>query len=151
MRNPFANHGLRRCQLIRYAPWHSGSARRRGEPSSTSTSPSHLKCTDMSSLQRRISRNCVYQMRVRRFTSSRLSCVSPAKMTAPHDPLPGHHRYAEPVMAPAPADDSTPPLPRRGLLDRNWQNALVLLLTVLSGFALLWVLWQMVSSIATTF
>ena len=53
-------------------------------------------------------------------------------------------------MAPAPADDSTPPLPRRGLLDRNWQNALVLLLTVLSGLALLWVLWQMVSPIAHT-
>jgi predicted PurR-regulated permease PerM len=47
------------------------------------------------------------------------------------------------------ADDATP-LTRRGLLDRDWQKALVVLLTVLAGLALLWVLWQVVSPILHT-
>ena len=41
-------------------------------------------------------------------------------------------------------------LPRRGLLDRDWQKALVVLLTLLAGVAFLWVLWQIVSPILHT-
>src|SRR5947209_2094661 len=37
------------------------------------------------------------------------------------------------------------PLPRRGVLERDWQKALVVLLTLLAGLALLWVLWQVLS------
>jgi len=48
------------------------------------------------------------------------------------------------------AADTPPGLPRRGLLDRDWQKALVVLLTVLAGLALLWVLWQVLSPISHT-
>ena len=41
-------------------------------------------------------------------------------------------------------------LPQRGLLDRDWQKALVVLLTLLVGLALLWVVWQVVSPILHT-
>jgi predicted PurR-regulated permease PerM len=47
------------------------------------------------------------------------------------------------------ADDAAP-LPRRGLLDRDWQKALVVLLTLLAGVALFWVVWQVVSPILHT-
>jgi predicted PurR-regulated permease PerM len=49
-----------------------------------------------------------------------------------------------------PPDEETLPLPRRGLLDRDWQKALVVLLTLLAGIAVLWVLWQVVSPILHT-
>ena len=42
------------------------------------------------------------------------------------------------------------PLPRRGLLDRDWQKALIVLLTLLAGVAVLWVVWQIVSPILRT-
>jgi len=42
------------------------------------------------------------------------------------------------------------PLPRRGLLDRDWRKALVILLTVLACVALLWVVWQVISPILHT-
>jgi predicted PurR-regulated permease PerM len=42
------------------------------------------------------------------------------------------------------------PLPRRGLLDRDWQKALVVLLTLLASVAVLWVAWQVVSPILHT-
>ena len=41
-------------------------------------------------------------------------------------------------------------MPNRGLLDRDWQKALVVLLTLLASLALLWVLWQVVSPILHT-
>lgn len=49
----------------------------------------------------------------------------------------------------APAD-ATLPLARRGLLDRDWQKALIVLLTLLAGVAVLWVVWQIVSPILHT-
>jgi predicted PurR-regulated permease PerM len=42
------------------------------------------------------------------------------------------------------------PLPRRGLLDRDWQKALVVLLRLLASLAVLWVVWQIVSPILHT-
>jgi predicted PurR-regulated permease PerM len=42
------------------------------------------------------------------------------------------------------------PLPRRGLFDRDWQKALVVLLTMLAALALLWVIWQVISPISHT-
>ncbi len=42
------------------------------------------------------------------------------------------------------------PLPRKGLMERDWQKVLVALLTVLAGLALLWVLWQMIRPIQHT-
>jgi predicted PurR-regulated permease PerM len=42
------------------------------------------------------------------------------------------------------------PLPRSGLLDRDWQKVLVVLLTLLAGVALFWVLWQVISPILHT-
>src|SRR5579859_3972212 len=42
------------------------------------------------------------------------------------------------------------PLPRRGLLDRDWQKALIVLLTLLASVAVVWVLWQIVSPILHT-
>ncbi len=55
------------------------------------------------------------------------------------------------VAAPAgasPVDHA--PLPRRGLLDRDWQKALVVQLALLAGLALLWVLWQVISPLLHT-
>jgi predicted PurR-regulated permease PerM len=46
--------------------------------------------------------------------------------------------------------DATLPLPRRGLLDRDWQKALIVLLTILATVAVLWVIWQIVSPILHT-
>jgi predicted PurR-regulated permease PerM len=46
--------------------------------------------------------------------------------------------------------DAGTPLPRQGLLDRDWQKALVILLTLLAGVAALWVIWQVVSPILHT-
>jgi predicted PurR-regulated permease PerM len=48
------------------------------------------------------------------------------------------------------SQDMSLPLPRRGLLDRDWQKALIILLTLLAGVALLWVLWQVLSPILHT-
>ena len=42
------------------------------------------------------------------------------------------------------------PVPRQGLLDRDWQRLLVFLLTLLAGVAVLWVVWQIVSPILHT-
>jgi predicted PurR-regulated permease PerM len=47
------------------------------------------------------------------------------------------------------ADDAAL-LPRRSLLDRDWQKALLILLTVLAGLALSWVIWQVISPILHT-
>src|SRR5579872_7077853 len=52
----------------------------------------------------------------------------------------GREAAAEPAL----------PLPRRGLLDRDWQKALIVLLTLLAGVAVLWVVWQIVSPILHT-
>jgi predicted PurR-regulated permease PerM len=41
-------------------------------------------------------------------------------------------------------------LPRRGLFDRDWQKALIVILTLLAGLALLWVLWQVISPLLHT-
>ena len=46
--------------------------------------------------------------------------------------------------------DATLTLPRRGLLDRDWQKALIVLLTLLASVAVLWVIWQIVSPILHT-
>src|SRR5207248_13879 len=46
--------------------------------------------------------------------------------------------------------DAGVPLPGRGLLDRDWSKALVLLLTLLASVAVLWVVWQLVSPILHT-
>src|SRR5207253_7527618 len=46
--------------------------------------------------------------------------------------------------------DATSTLPRRGLLDRDWQKALIVLLTLLASVAVLWVTWQIVSPILHT-
>ena len=51
---------------------------------------------------------------------------------------------------PTPTAETPVRLPRRGLMDRDWQKALVVLLTVLVSLALLWVLWQVVSPILHT-
>ena len=40
--------------------------------------------------------------------------------------------------------------PRRGLLDRDWNKALIVLLTVLASAAVLWVVWHIVSPILRT-
>jgi predicted PurR-regulated permease PerM len=42
------------------------------------------------------------------------------------------------------------PLPRQGLLDRDWQKALIILLSLLATVALMWVIWQVVSPILHT-
>ncbi|MGI9148746.1 MAG: AI-2E family transporter [Chloroflexota bacterium] len=55
-------------------------------------------------------------------------------------------RLATPPVAVEPAVA----LPQRGLLDRDWQKALVVLLTLLAGAAVLWVVWQIVSPILHT-
>ena len=58
---------------------------------------------------------------------------------------------AEQLVEAAPVSAADPvPLPRRGLLDRDWQKTLVMLLTLLAGVAVLWVLWQIVSPILRT-
>jgi predicted PurR-regulated permease PerM len=63
-------------------------------------------------------------------------------------PVPDAGDASRPAAS-TPVDDAIP-LPRRGLLDRDWQKALVVLLTLLAGLALLWVLWQVVSPILHT-
>ena len=50
--------------------------------------------------------------------------------------------------APPPHREATPP--QRGLLDRDWLQALVVSLTLLTSLALLWVLWQVLSPILHT-
>jgi predicted PurR-regulated permease PerM len=54
------------------------------------------------------------------------------------------------TRAEAPTVDDAAPLLRRRLLDRDWQKALVILLTLLAGLALVWVVWQVVSPILRT-
>lgn len=63
-----------------------------------------------------------------------------------HEPSEAASARAESAAAP---DDSIG-LPRAGLLDRDWQKALVMLLTLLAGFAVLWVLWQLISPLLRT-
>src|SRR5713101_463343 len=46
--------------------------------------------------------------------------------------------------------DAVSPVRRAGLLDRDWQKALVVLLTMLASVAVLWVVWQIVSPILHT-
>ena len=46
--------------------------------------------------------------------------------------------------------DGATSLPRHGLLDRDWQKALVILLSLLAAVALIWVIWQVVSPILHT-
>ena len=41
-------------------------------------------------------------------------------------------------------------LPRKGLMDRDWQKALIVLLTLLASVAVVWVVWQIVSPILHT-
>jgi predicted PurR-regulated permease PerM len=41
-------------------------------------------------------------------------------------------------------------LPRKGLMDRDWRKALIVLLTLLASVAVLWVVWQIVSPILHT-
>jgi len=56
----------------------------------------------------------------------------------------------EPAKAPTPVEHKAAvPLPRRSLLDRDWQ-ALVVLLTLLASLAVHWVLWRIVSPILHT-
>lgn len=55
------------------------------------------------------------------------------------------HQLAEPTVADGPAL-----VPRQGILDRDWQKALVILLTVLAGVAVCWVMWQIISPILHT-
>ena len=62
-------------------------------------------------------------------------------------PVPDVHEAAKTEALSAVAST---PLPQRGLLDRDWQKALVVLLTLLVGLALLWVVWQVVSPILHT-
>ena len=84
--------------------------------------------------------------------------MAPPSTTGEPAPLPGRK---EPVSA-APqetgatrneafvAEGATPPLPHQSLLDRDWQKALVILLTLLASVAALWVIWQVVSPILHT-
>src|SRR5579871_6550612 len=58
-------------------------------------------------------------------------------------------RISEPVRL-DPAAEPSLTLPRKGLMDRDWQKALIVLLTLLAGLALLWVVWQIVSPILHT-
>ncbi|HEY6353744.1 MAG TPA: hypothetical protein VIY30_04580, partial [Burkholderiaceae bacterium] len=46
--------------------------------------------------------------------------------------------------------DSATALPRQGLLERDCKKALVVLLTLLAGVALLWVMWQVISPLLHT-
>jgi predicted PurR-regulated permease PerM len=46
--------------------------------------------------------------------------------------------------------DAAPSPPRVGLLHRDWQPALIILLTLLAGAAVLWVVWQVLSPILHT-
>ena len=55
-------------------------------------------------------------------------------------------------VTPVEAGDSerVPGLSRPGIFDRDWQRALVVLLTILAAVALLWVIWQLVTPIQRT-
>src|SRR5579872_1228823 len=55
-------------------------------------------------------------------------------------------------MALTTTDQQSPTLTpaRQGLMDRDWQKALIVLLTLLAGVAVLWVAWQIVSPILHT-
>ena len=63
--------------------------------------------------------------------------------TSPMDPV--SRRDAPDVLA-----EPTLTLSRKGLMDRDWQKALIVLLTLLAGVAALWVVWQIVSPILHT-
>lgn len=65
-----------------------------------------------------------------------------------HTPEPDNHA-ARRAEAPIAADAGVP-LPRVGLLDRDWNKALVILLTLLAAVAVLWVVWQIISPILRT-
>ncbi len=81
---------------------------------------------------------------------------SPQRGDLPVSPGPGVATEDAPerlVAAPEGATvalDAGVTLPRRGLLDRDWQKALVVELTLLAGLAVLWVLWQVLSPILHT-
>ena len=64
--------------------------------------------------------------------------------------LPADEPSAFARLDPPPSPDQGIALPRRGLLDRDWQKVLVVFLTVLAGLALTWVLWQVLSPISHT-
>ena len=66
------------------------------------------------------------------------------------DAVPEDYPSAGTLHATATPADPALPLPRRGLLNRDWQKALVILLTILAGLALTWVLWQVLSPISHT-
>lgn len=54
------------------------------------------------------------------------------------------------LITEVPGNGDVTPSARRGVLDHDWQKALVVLLTLLAGLALLWVLWQIISPILHT-
>ena len=77
-------------------------------------------------------------------------------MTAIDNKHGGREADGVPAVAPQAPDaleapvDARLPLPTRGLLDRDWQKALIILLTLLASVALVWVIWQIVSPILHT-
>jgi predicted PurR-regulated permease PerM len=64
--------------------------------------------------------------------------------------VPANEPYVSARLDPTPPNDQGVALPRRGLMDRDWQKVLVVFLTVLAGLALTWVLWQVLSPISHT-
>jgi len=66
---------------------------------------------------------------------------------------PGRAEPASAQVPPAPEPTTTGdtlPLPRGGLLDRDWRKALVVLLTLLAALALVWVAVQIIRPILRT-
>jgi predicted PurR-regulated permease PerM len=63
---------------------------------------------------------------------------------------PGGQRIGDSPVTNTTSEAEPLPLPRRGLLDRDWQKWLVVQLTLLAAIALLWVLWQVLSPILHT-
>jgi predicted PurR-regulated permease PerM len=72
--------------------------------------------------------------------------AAPVAGSEPSGAFPGRPS-AQPQASPAPCDD-TLPLPRRGFLERDWQRACHVVLTLLGSLALLWTLWQILSPIS---
>jgi predicted PurR-regulated permease PerM len=68
-------------------------------------------------------------------------------MTPGHDASSAEHGLPEERT---PRNGDTLPLPRRGLLDRDWRKALVVLLTILAALALVWVAVQVIQPILRT-
>jgi predicted PurR-regulated permease PerM len=74
--------------------------------------------------------------------------IDPSRI--PGDAACGDYGPTRLPSAAAIATDPSLSLPRRGLLERDWQTVLVVLLTMLAGLALSWVLWQVLSPISHT-